>query len=282
MVNSRQIADQAKKASISLAKLSTNQKDKALTSIARLIKKNAPAILKENEKDVRAMGETPMTDRVRLSKERIEGICAEIMKVVSLEDPVGKILGITLRPNGLKIVKTSCPMGVILMIYESRPNVTVDASVLSLKSGNAVILKGGKEAINTNRILVKLIKQALKSVKIDENAVQFVDSVEKESINEFLKLKGKIDLVIPRGGRGLIKFISENSLIPVIETGASVVHIYVDKTFDLKTAVSIIVNSKTLRVLFSSVKTILAYLKGYQNIYLLLWVTILFSKCKHE
>jgi len=152
------------------------------------------------------------------------------------------------RPNGLKIQQAAVPFGVILMIYESRPNVTVDAATLSLKSGNAVILKGGKEAINSNRVIVKAIKAALKSVGAPEDAVQFVDSVEKNSIADFLKMKGLIDVVIPRGGKGLINFVVENSRIPVIETGASVVHTYVDKKFDLRFAVPVIVNSKTRRV----------------------------------
>lgn len=251
MIDAIKIVQAARKASKSLNLMTTSQKNKALTAIAKFIKKNEVEILKANKLDVaatEAAGLGPMVDRVKLTPERLAGICAEIKNVISLADPVGRILSERIRPNGLKIQQVSCPFGVILMIYESRPNVTVDATTLCLKSGNAVILKGGKEAINSNRAFIKVIKAALKSVGAPTDAVQFIDSVEKNSIADFLKLKGLIDVVIPRGGKGLINFVIENSRIPVIETGASVVHIYVDKKFDSDLAVRVIVNSKTRRV----------------------------------
>lgn len=250
-IDAQKIAQEAKAASKSSALMTTSQKNKALLAIAKSIKKYEKEILKENTKDVLATekaGLGPMVDRVLLNEKRIAGICADIKNVVSLPDPIGRILSERKRPNGLKIQQVSVPFGVILMIYESRPNVTVDAATLALKSGNAVILKGGKEAINSNRIIIKAIKAALKSVGVNENIIQFVDSVEKDSIVDFLKMKGLIDVVIPRGGKGLINFVVENSSIPAINTGASVVHTYVDKKFDLKMAVPIIVNSKTRRV----------------------------------
>ncbi|HBB02456.1 MAG: gamma-glutamyl phosphate reductase, glutamate-5-semialdehyde dehydrogenase [Candidatus Peregrinibacteria bacterium GW2011_GWF2_38_29] len=250
-IDAQKIAQAAKTASKSAGLMSTSQKNKALLAIAKFIKKYEKEILKENAKDVlttEKAGLGPMVDRVLLNKERVNGICNDIKNVVSLPDPVGKILSERKQPSGLKIQQVSVPFGVILMIYESRPNVTVDAATLALKSGNTVILKGGKEAINSNRVIIKAIKAALKSVGVNENIIQFVDSVEKDSIADFLKMKNLIDVVIPRGGKGLINFVVENSSIPAINTGASVVHTYVDKKFDLKIAVPIIVNAKTRRV----------------------------------
>ncbi|MFA6550707.1 MAG: glutamate-5-semialdehyde dehydrogenase, partial [Candidatus Gracilibacteria bacterium] len=250
-IDALKIAQAAKLASKSAGLMTTSRKNKALLAIAKFIKKYEKEILTENAKDVKATekaGLGPMVDRVLLNKERINGICSDIKNIVSLPDPVGRILNERKRPNGLKIQQVSVPFGVILMIYESRPNVTVDAATLALKSGNAVILKGGKEAINSNRVIIKAIKAALKSVGVNEDIVQFVDSVEKDSIADLLKMKSLIDVVIPRGGKGLINFVVENSSIPAINTGASVVHTYVDKKFDLKMAVAIIVNAKTRRV----------------------------------
>jgi glutamate-5-semialdehyde dehydrogenase len=250
-IDALKIAQAAKLASKSPGLMTTSRKNKALLAIAKFIKKYEKEILTENAKDVKATekaGLGPMVDCVLLNKERINGICSDIKNIVSLPDPVGRILNERKRPNGLKIQQVSVPFGVILMIYESRPNVTVDAATLALKSGNAVILKGGKEAINSNRVIIKAIKAALKSVGVNEDIVQFVDSVEKDSIADLLKMKSLIDVVIPRGGKGLINFVVENSSIPAINTGASVVHTYVDKKFDLKMAVAIIVNAKTRRV----------------------------------
>ncbi|KKQ71826.1 MAG: gamma-glutamyl phosphate reductase, glutamate-5-semialdehyde dehydrogenase [Candidatus Peregrinibacteria bacterium GW2011_GWC2_39_14] len=269
-IDALKIAQAAKMASKSAGLMTTSQKNKALLAIAKFIKKYEKEILKENAKDVlttEKAGLGPMVDRVLLNKERITGICSDIKNVVSLPDPVGKILSKRKQPSGLKIQQVSVPFGVILMIYESRPNVTVDAATLALKSGNAVILKGGKEAINSNRVIIKAIKAALKSVGVNENIVQFVDSVEKDSIADFLKMKSLIDVVIPRGGKGLINFVVENSSIPAINTGASVVHTYIDKKFDLKMAVAITVNAKTRRVsICNTLDTLLVHKDSAQKL----------------
>jgi len=240
--------EKAGKASRSVALLTADQKNRALKQIAALLTKQSKEILKENAKDVRLAGKGPKTDRLMLNAERIKGIAAETLNVARLSDSVGQVIDKRVRPNGLVITRVRVPLGVIAMIYEARPNVTVDASVLCLKSGNAVILKGGSDAINTNRILAKIIRQALKESEIDPEAVQFIDSTDRSVTEQLLKTKQGIDCAIPRGGKGLIDFVTENSRIPVIVTGASVVHVYVDKKVDIKKAVNIVVNAKTRRV----------------------------------
>lgn len=244
-------AKKAKEASYVLAKLSTEAKNEALKKIAGRLRANKEEILKANKMDIKngeKKGLGNMIDRLMLNEQRIDGICDECLNVAGLEDHIGKIMDETKRPNGLRIQRVRCPLGVIGIIYESRPNVTVDAAVLCMKSGNAVILKGGSDALNSNRALVKIMKEALSETEVPEDAVQFIDTVDRAVTDEFLKLSDYLDVIIPRGGKGLIKHVTENAHVPVIQTGASVVHIYVDEKFDIEKAVPVIVNSKTRRV----------------------------------
>jgi len=241
----------ANQAERKLAILSSDDKNKALKRIAELLLEQTALILTENEKDMKEGEKNNLgskLDRLLLTEERIKGIADDTLNVATLPDSVGQIIDKRERPNGLKISRVRVPIGVIGIIYESRPNVTVDAAVLCLKSGNAVILKGGSDAINSNRILAKIIRQALEETGLDPESVQFIDSVDRKSTEELLKVKDGVDCIIPRGGKGLINFVKETSSIPVIETGASVVHVYVDKDADIKKAVDIVVNSKTRRV----------------------------------
>lgn len=245
------LVSQAREASLKLALLSTDSKNEALLKIAKALRDNEKEILEANKTDI-AFGEKnglgPMIDRLMLNSERIENMVRECENVASLKDYVGEIMEDRTREDGLHLQKVRVPFGVIAMIYESRPNVTSDASVLCIKSGNSVILKGGSDAINSNRAIVKVIKEALSQTEIPSEAVQFIDTVDHSVVNELLKMKEDIDVVIPRGGRGLLNFVSENSRIPVINTGASVVHTYIDKDADIDKACNITVNAKTRRV----------------------------------
>ena len=212
---------------------------------------NMDAILKANAEDVaraEAAGQTVMVDRLMLNEERVHGIVAELKKVAALEDEIGKIIDTRNHPDGMTIERVRVPLGVVGMIYESRPNVTVDASVLCLKSGNAVMLKGGSDAISSNRVLVNVMKKALEKTSIPAEAIQFLDTTDRAVTGEFLKLKGYLDVIIPRGGRGLIDFVTQNSTVPAINTGASVVHTYIDKEADLNKAAAIVTDAKTRRV----------------------------------
>lgn len=262
-MNLKSQAQAAVQASRGLAMLTASQKNEALLKMGEALRSHGAEILAANAQDVaraEASGETVMIDRLRLTEERLHGIVSELKNVVGLEDEVGKIvderehpsqgecrMGI-IRPNGLKIQRVRVPLGVVGMIYESRPNVTVDATVLCLKSGNAVILKGGSDAIDSNRAMVKVMREALVGTAISPEAIQFIDSTDRAVTAEFLGLRGLVDVLIPRGGRGLIDFVVEHAKIPVIETGASVVHTYVDAEADIEKAAAIVVNAKTRRV----------------------------------
>lgn len=244
-------AKAARTASRRLAQRTTTEKNAALEAIAAALLYHADEILAANAIDVaraEAAGQTVMIDRLLLTHERIEAMVKELRNVVALDDEAGKMLAERVRPNGLRIQRMSVPLGVVGMIYESRPNVTVDATALCLKSGNAVMLKGGSDAIDSNRALVKVIREALGKTAISEEAVQFIDSTDRAVTAEFLKLRGYLDVVIPRGGKGLIDFVVEHARVPVIETGASVVHTYVDREVDIEMAVKVVVNAKTRRV----------------------------------
>ncbi len=256
MRNFQKIFTDAKDASLEVAQLSTTEKNEILLSLSKKLEENIPEILKENAKDI-ALAEQnnlgDMIDRLLLTEERIKGISGEIRNVATLHDFVGEEISQQKMDSGIVVKKIRVPLGVIAMIYESRPNVTIDAGVLAFKSGNAIILKGGKEAEFSNQILAKLFRDVLNefseiSGKNIQNAVQLIEKASREDTAELLKAKGKIDLLIPRGGKGLIKFVSENSLVPVIETGASVVHTFVDESADLEMAKNIVLNEKTRRV----------------------------------
>ncbi len=235
-----------KKASAVLSLASTEQKNQALENVAKTLIENADLIVSENEKDLqfaRSNGiKESMIARLTLKKEQILSIANDVLKVANLTDPVGEVIEDFISRDGLKIKKIRVPMGVIGVIYEARPNVTVDVSVLCLKTGNACVLKGGKEAVNSNRILVQLIKQAISSV-IPEDSIMLLE--DRTEADELLKAKGFVDLIIPRGSKNLINHVVENSKVPVIETGAGVCHTYVHKSADFDMAIKVIDNAKT-------------------------------------
>lgn len=246
------MGQQAKAASRGLSRLGITKKNQVLAAAAEAIKNNADYILTENAKDVergRAAGmKSGLLDRLALTKDRINAMAEGLIQVAALEDPVGEVLSMKKRPNGLLIGKKRVPIGVIAIIYESRPNVTLDAFGLCFKTGNAVILKGGSDAILSNMAIVSVIKRTLVKEGVEENSVQLVETTDRSAVNELLKLNRYIDVVIPRGGAGLIRFVVNNSTVPVIETGTGNCHIYVDETADLDMALDIIENAKTQRV----------------------------------
>ncbi|MFV0590136.1 MAG: glutamate-5-semialdehyde dehydrogenase [Draconibacterium sp.] len=218
-----------------------------LQELAVQARVNTDYILEENEKDLKRMDpEDPKYDRLKLTKERIESIAFDIENVASLESPVGKVLKEAERPNGLKIKKITVPFGVIGIIYEARPNVTFDVFALCLKSGNACVLKGGGDAIDSNRAIVSIIQNVLKKFEINENTVALLPAGREET-NEMLRAHGYIDLIIPRGSQGLINFVRDNATIPVIETGAGICHTYFDEFGDAGKGREIIFNAKTRR-----------------------------------
>lgn len=230
---------------------STGQKNAILEKIAEVLCKNVEVILTENEKDIAKAKENgisdTMIDRLRLTKERVEGIAKACIQLVNLEDPVGEVLQGSVRPNGMRITKVRVPMGVVGIIYESRPNVTVDAAALCLKSGNAAILRGGKEAIHSNMILMKFMQQAIEICGFPRETVQLVEDTSREVSTAMMRANEYIDVLIPRGGPGLIQAIVKNATVPVIETGTGNCHIYIDEVADLDMAVAITDNGKTQR-----------------------------------
>ncbi|GAH27098.1 unnamed protein product, partial [marine sediment metagenome] len=244
-------AKAAKAASRKLAFLSTETKNKALVNIAEALIDKQDEILAANKVDydeAKASGMSEaMLDRLMLSLSRLEAMSQDVKTVAALPDPVGEIFEMRTLPNGLQIGKKRVPLGVIGAIYESRPNVTIDISSLCLKSGNAVILRGGREAINSNSALAKVAQGACYQADVPEGAIQFMESTERALVNHMLQMKGVIDLMIPRGGPGLIKLISENAAMPVITGGVGVCHTYVDKSADLNKAVAIAYNAKVQR-----------------------------------
>jgi glutamate-5-semialdehyde dehydrogenase len=241
----------AKAASKKLAFLSTEVKNKALLNIAEALIDKLNEILEANKIDyekAKASGMSEaMLDRLMLSPSRLDGIAQDTKNVAALPDPVGEVFEMRTLPNGLQISKKRVPLGVIGAIYESRPNVTIDISSLCLKSGNAVILRGGKEAINSNRALARVAQEACDRAGVPEGAIQLIESTERALVNHMLKMKGIIDLMIPRGGAGLIKLVSENATMPVVTGGIGVCHTYVDKSADLNKAVAIAYNAKVQR-----------------------------------
>ncbi|MFB0556483.1 MAG: glutamate-5-semialdehyde dehydrogenase [Dehalococcoidia bacterium] len=244
-------AKAAKAASRKLAFLSTEVKNKALLNVAEALIDKQSEILAANKIDyeeAKASGMSEaMLDRLMLSPSRLEAMSQDVKTMAALPDPVGEIFEMRTLPNGLQIGKKRVPLGVIGAIYESRPNVTIDISSLCLKSGNAVILRGGREAINSNSALAKVAQQACLNAGVPEGAIQFIESTERALVNHMLQMKGVIDLIIPRGGPGLIKLISENAAMPVITGGVGVCHTYVDKSADLSKAVAIAYNAKVQR-----------------------------------
>jgi len=241
----------AKEASRKLAFLSTEIKNKALLNIAEALIAKQDEILAANKvdyKQAKASGmNEAMLDRLMLSPSRLEGMAQDVKTVAGLPDPVGEIFEMRTLPNGLQIGKKRVPLGVIGAIYESRPNVTIDISSLCLKSGNAVILRGGKEAINSNTALARAAQQSCLEAGMPDGTIQFIESTERALVNHMLNMKGIIDLIIPRGGAGLIKLVSENATMPVVTGGVGVCHTYVDKNADLNKATAIAYNAKVQR-----------------------------------
>lgn len=241
----------AKAASRILNRTATNDKNSALSAMADALEANAEFILQRNECDMQNGAKSGMSkallDRLRLDRDRISSIADGIRKVVSLPDPVGRILDDVTRPNGLHIVKTSVPLGVIGIIFEARPNVTADSAALCLKSGNAVILRGGSDAINSNSAICEVMRSALEASGLPADCVQLVMDTTRESATALMRMNEYVDVIIPRGGAGLIRAVVENATVPVIETGAGTCHIYVDKDADIDMAVRIINNAKTSR-----------------------------------
>lgn len=242
------IAERARNASLSLAGAQTSQKNDALQRISQGLEINRKTLIEENQKDLDAAEKnglsTAMIDRLRLTHDRIDGMVSGLRKLIDLPDPVGELIDEKDRPNGLKIKKVRTPIGVIGIIYESRPNVTIDCAGLCIKSGNASILRGGKEAIHSNQALAAIIIDALKDSDLPDDSVQLVPTVEREALNHLLSLDNYIHCIIPRGGEGLIRFVAENSRIPVIKHYKGVCNLFVEEEADFTKAVKIAVSSK--------------------------------------
>lgn len=246
-----EIGKRAKEAARRLALCTTDEKNRALCMSAQALLDETPYILAENEKDITTAKANGMSDslldRLRLTDARIAGMAKGLREVADLPDPVGRVLAENVRPNGLRLTKVAVPIGVIAVIYEARPNVTADAAALCLKSGNAVILRGGKEAIRSNMAVATVMNRALAAAGLPVGCMQLVESTDRAVTQELMKLNRYVDLLIPRGGAGLIRAVVDNATVPVIETGAGTCHVYVDRCADIDMAVRIIDNAKTSR-----------------------------------
>ena len=251
MSYTEELGKRAKAAEAAAAGASTSQKNNALAAISKALLANKELIIAENAKDIAAAKANGMTDakqdRLKLDEKRIEGIAKGVDELIALADPIGEVIGGGVRPNGLQIIKTRVPLGVIGIIFESRPNVTVDAAALCLKAGNVVILKGGKEAINSNICLGNIMRKAIEEAGLPADMIQVVDKTDRETTTEIMRLNGYVDVIIPRGSANLIQAVVQNATVPVIETGAGNCHVYVDASADLDMAVEITDNAKTQR-----------------------------------
>jgi glutamate-5-semialdehyde dehydrogenase len=244
-------AKEAREGARSLARASSKQKNLALMKMAEALQKRSKELIRENARDIafaRKKGlSKAMIDRLALNDTRIHEMAQGLVEVAALPDPVGEILRMRQRPNGMSVGRMRVPIGVIGIIYESRPNVTADATSLCLKAGNSVILRGGSEAIHSNRAIVKILRNVVKAEGLHEGAVTFIDIPDREAVMELLKLEGIVDLIIPRGGEGLIRAVAENSRIPVLKHYKGVCHVFVDRDADLKMAEDICFNAKVQR-----------------------------------
>lgn len=247
-----EIGSRAKEVSRVLNNLGSTPKNEGLKAVAQALLDGKDKILEANQKDVQAAlakGMNPgLVDRLSLNDARIQAMAEGLLQVASLDDPVGEVISMKPRPNGLLIGQKRVPLGVIGMIYEARPNVTADAFGLCFKSGNAVILKGGSDALESNKAIVAQIREGLKSAGLPEDAVQLIESADREVTRQFMRLNEYLDVLIPRGSAGLIRSVVENSTVPVIETGTGNCHIFVDESADLDMALNIIFNAKTQRI----------------------------------
>ena len=241
----------AKDASFKMAGVSTVTKDNALEAIASELVSRADEIIAANAEDIKNAREKgtreAMIDRLTLTKERIDGIAEGVRQVKALADPIGEVVKMWKRPNGLEIGQKRVPMGVIAIIYEARPNVTVDAAALCLKTSNACILRGGSEAINSNKALMRVMQDAAYSAGLPEGSLNIIEDTSHETAAELMKMNGYVDMLIPRGGKGLIKSVVDNATVPVVETAAGNCHVYVDGSADLDMAKKIVMNAKVQR-----------------------------------
>ena len=247
-----QIGQNAKLAEAKMRVLSTRQKNDVLSTAADYLIKNKTILLEANEKDIAQARENRMApaliDRLQLTEERIEQMAEGLLQIAGLDDPIGEVLSMKQRPNGLLIGQKRVPLGVIGIIYESRPNVTADAFGLCFKAGNVVILRGGKDAINSNRTITEILRDAVRAHNLPEDAIQLITDTSHETAGKFMRMNQYVDVLIPRGGAGLIRTVVEQSTVPVIETGTGNCHIYVDESADPDMAVDIIFNAKTQRI----------------------------------
>lgn len=247
-----QLGSQAKQAAALLAIAGVDEKNKALLAVANALEDKKEYLIKENQQDIENAKANGMSealiDRLALTDERVAGMAEGIRQVAVLDDPIGEVTDMKKRPNGLLIGKKRVPLGVIGIIYESRPNVTADAFSLTFKTGNAVILRGGSDAIYSNTAITNVIRETLEAQGITPDAIQLVTDTSRETATKMMQMNGYIDVLIPRGGAGLIQSVVKNATVPVIETGTGNCHVYVDKDADLKMAVSIIDNAKTQRL----------------------------------
>ncbi len=244
-------ANDAKDGARAIAKVSSGQKNKALIKMAEAIRKKSKELQKENKKDLEAAKKKGLTkamiNRLTLTSKGIDEMAQGLVEIAALPDPVGEVTKMWQRPNGMRVGKMRVPLGVIGIIYESRPNVTADATALCLKAGNAVILRGGSEALNSNKAIVKILRAVAKKEGIHEGVITFIDKTDRQAVMEMLKLEGLIDVIIPRGGEGLIRAVTENSRIPVLKHYKGVCHVFVDRDADLQMAEDICFNSKVQR-----------------------------------
>ncbi len=247
-----QLGKRAKDASRILGKLSQPEKNKGLLAAAKALKEKKTELLAANEQDITHARENGMkeslVDRLMLTEARIESMAEGLEQIVGLEDPVGEVISMKQRPNGLMIGEKRVPLGVVGIIYESRPNVTADAFGLCFKTGNSVILRGGSDAICSNQAIVKVLREALEKCGLPKDSILLIEDTDRETVKQFMRLNQYVDVLIPRGGAGLIRSVVENSTIPVIETGTGNCHIYIDETADIDMAKDIIVNAKTQRL----------------------------------
>jgi glutamate-5-semialdehyde dehydrogenase len=266
MIPTREKLEAARAAAPRMAELSTEQKNSLLLAMADAITAQQDTIVAANRQDLESSGiEGAMRDRLLLTPDRIAAMAAGVREVAALSDPVGEVISEWTRPNGLLIRKVRVPLGVVGIIYESRPNVTVDTIALTLKTGNAIVLRGGKEAWHSNQRLVELLSDV---AGLPQGAIQLLDSSTRDSVQELIQARGLVDVIIPRGGVGLINFVVENSVVPVIETGAGNCHVFVDESADFEMADRIVINAKTQRPSVCNAAEKLLVHEGIANEYL--------------